>query len=207
MTIMIWNETYRPVAPAQTFNPDLPGVSTHRGPHTLFVQDCMLAYKRMNWTSFVAIVDTDEFVAVNNATRSPGNQNSRDGVPSNSEPGSVTKFLKQEQYRRDRLQLRTPYPHCFRMHRLQMCYDEQPTITGGRRADPNNANNNRDGGGDSSDVVMRGESNNSGNNNNDGGRIVPPADNDIPLPGFSERDFLTHHFSYAGTYTRERAYI
>jgi len=50
----------------------------------------------------------------------------RQDVPSNGEPGSVMKFLRQEQVRQavSRSGTLQSHPHCVKLHRLQICTDE-----------------------------------------------------------------------------------
>jgi len=60
--IHVMSKEYWRAKPRRT-NPNIPGVQEHRGPHSLFIQDCMQYYRRRNWT-WIVITDTDEFIKV-----------------------------------------------------------------------------------------------------------------------------------------------
>jgi len=58
----VWNYTYKPVTTKfNTFSRlTTKGVKEHLGPQVMFLEDCTKFYKRMNWTSWILMTDTDE---------------------------------------------------------------------------------------------------------------------------------------------------
>jgi len=60
MTIQVADWNFTGAVPAG-MDPTSPVVLRHRGPQHKFIEHCMRAYKRQNWTSWIILTDTGTF--------------------------------------------------------------------------------------------------------------------------------------------------
>jgi len=96
------------------------------GEQLKFYEDCMRWYKRHDWTSWITLHDSDEFISVNPQARQPRSKLYLPDVPEISHEGSVMKWLKMTMGHRAFLNgTHTP---CIGVPRLQFCTEEdEPT--------------------------------------------------------------------------------
>lgn len=186
MTIQTWDITYTPenlnmTRQSKSNNNEEPPVNInphafHRTAQNAFLQDCMRYYKtKLKWKSWIIVIDTDEFITVNNDYYNKHFNNpisttstllSSSNIKNNimiQKPGSVMKLLQRMQNNGDNNNKDDDKKkNCIPMYRKQMCMDE---------ADPNH------------NTTLRTIGNNGSGNNSR-----------YSLSTFRVSDFLTHNF-------------
>lgn len=133
-------------------------IDNYRKTQIVFMKDCMKMYKQRNLTSWIFLIDTDEFIAVNHLVKNKKKEMDRTkdsdiyrpNAPSIDEPGSVMTFLKSElAHEHDEMSNKTATdgsnsgdhllltsPNCIPMYRLQMCQEEEEKGGGNLSAIP-----------------------------------------------------------------------
>ena len=115
--------------------PDMASESIHADPRNRklvgeqlkFYEDCMRFYRRRNWKGWITLHDTDEYVSINPLARNADAGIHLPGVPSNTEPGSVMKWLQMTMGHR--VERRGSHTPCVGVPRMQFCTEDAEPAT------------------------------------------------------------------------------